>query len=223
VLPRLLIFRNKEKDKKFTLTPDEILKNLDSFFSKNEEKSKEFEEIPDVEMKLGEEEKARDDHDLVGAPIIKYPTFRVRKVSKSRDMSLAVDNIFEEDGVNVLMDSTLQEISLQKRVNKIFKIEQTKEDDRDAKSEGDRMISDEQALETNQENNIKPNKKIDELFDEMGRIRNNTPVVRIFDKKLNEQLESLMKDFRGRARKVKYIDENKEEMKEENQLNRNLA
>ncbi|CAI2387200.1 unnamed protein product [Moneuplotes crassus] len=216
-----------KEDKKSALTPYEILTKLPLFFEETQEdvkmeveetkeETKEKEPTPDVEMvpdreEFKEKEKAKDDHDIICAPKIKNPTFRVRKICKSRDMGLEVDNLLDETSRNLKFNNILVDSSIEK----IFKIEQTKAGDRDAKSEGDIEMNNKKSLEPHTKKPMQPYKEIDELFDEKGRIRYNTPVTKTFDKELNEKLESLMKDFRGRARKSK-----KEQ--EETKQNKNL-
>mmetsp|Transcript_20617 Transcript_20617/g.23834 ORF Transcript_20617/g.23834 Transcript_20617/m.23834 type:complete len:115 (+) Transcript_20617:2529-2873(+) len=62
---------------------------------------------------------------------------------------------------------------------------------------------------------FKPSLDIDDLLNEKGELKHQeAPAEVVVDKELNEKLDNLMKDLRGRTRKFKFEFEAKEESKE---------
>lgn len=214
-------------DKKQQFTPYEILVKLPIFFeSKKEETPVIVEECFEREFKYPNEmevdqPQVEENKDVIEcfeafekAPVITNPTFTVQKMSKGRDMTSVVDSLFEDDK-NLAVSKALHIAAYHKKISKVFKIEQSK-------SEGDKEHTN-QEFEIQEPKPISPYKEIDELLDEKGRIRYSTPVVKTFDKELNDQLESLMKDYRGRARKTKPEDEERIETQNEIKNEKNLS
>lgn len=162
--------------------------------------------ILDIEMKDNKKQSEQETKEGKQSILVQDPIELLEKIiDRSADKNQVVSDVIEA-------------AMLHKRSNKIFKIEQakneTKNEEKVPEVTDNKTIEQEVKPEQSVVFEKKPTHAIDDLLNEIGELRPTTHHYVTEDKELNEKLDILMRDFRGRARRITPVEKSVEKVEE---------